>query len=238
MEKLSADWLTQGLIDFEYKKYLLLAYLKSARESFERVELFPYLGDLLFHYRNLTTVKENKALLREAFPKELSKEDFMKLELAYREIVEDGAMMSEIESIIDFALPRVKNSIQQGTELYDYVESKCEISPIGVTPLYADEGYLFVTQPPEDETNIFRYQMSIFEDSQESVRGLHTAFLNTVPKTAANTYEGIKLGLMKKFREMPNPATYLVLSRMQVPFDHTLMPVVKRLFIKHLSTAA
>ena len=29
MEKLSKDWLTQGLIDFEYKKYVLMAYLQT-----------------------------------------------------------------------------------------------------------------------------------------------------------------------------------------------------------------
>ena len=55
MEKLSKDWLTQGLIDFEYKKYLLLAYLQKAKKSFEKVELYPFLADLVFHYRNLTS---------------------------------------------------------------------------------------------------------------------------------------------------------------------------------------
>lgn len=31
MDNLQKDWLTQGLIDFEYKKYVLLAYLNKAR---------------------------------------------------------------------------------------------------------------------------------------------------------------------------------------------------------------
>jgi hypothetical protein len=42
MEKLKENWLTEGLIDFEYKKYVLLAYLKSVKESFSRVELYPF----------------------------------------------------------------------------------------------------------------------------------------------------------------------------------------------------
>ena len=75
MEKLSKDWLTQGLIDFEYKKYVLLAYLKTVKQSFGKVELYPFLADLVLHYRNLTAVKENKALFRESFPKELSLEE-------------------------------------------------------------------------------------------------------------------------------------------------------------------
>ena len=55
--------------------------------------------------------KENKALIRESFPKELSLEDFKKLELSYREMIEDDGVMSELESIIDFALPQIKGSL-------------------------------------------------------------------------------------------------------------------------------
>jgi hypothetical protein len=235
MEKLSKDWLTQGLIDFEYKKYLLMAYLQTVKNSFGKVELYPFLADLVFHYRNLQALKENKALIRESFPKELSLEEFKKLELTYREMIEDDSVMSELESIINFALPQIKDSLQEGSVIYEYVESQCEISPIGVTPLYAREGYLFVTQPPEKETNIYRYQMSIFEGSQEQLRSLNTEFIERVEKNTLTTYERIKLDLVKKFRDLPNPAAYLILARMKFPFAETLMPVAKRLFVKHIS---
>lgn len=235
MDHLSKDWLTQGLIDFEYKKYLLLAYLKTVNESFSRVELYPFLADLVFHYRNLRAVKENKALIRESFPKELSLEEFKKLELSYRQIIEDDAIMQELESIIEFAIPQIKDTLKEGSVIYEYVESKCEISPVGVTPLYAKEGYLFVTQPPEKETNVYRYQVSIFESNDEQLRSLNTEFIDRVERSPANTYENIKLGLIKTFKDLPNPAAYLILSKMKFPFVETLMPVAKRLFVKHLS---
>ena len=238
MEKLSKDWLTQGLIDFEYKKYVLMAYLQTVKNSFGKVELYPFLADLVFHYRNLVALKENKTLFRESFPKELSVEELKKLELRYREIIEDDAMMVELETIINFALPQIRDSLQEGSVIYEYVESQCEISPVGVTPLYAKEGYLFVTQPPEKETHIYRYQMSIFEDSQEQLRSLNTQFIDRVEKSAANTYERLKLDLIRRFRDLPNPAAYLILARMKFPFSETLMPVAKRLFVKHISEAA
>jgi hypothetical protein len=235
MEKLPNDWLTQGLIDFEYKKYLLLAYLQSVKDSFSRVQLYPFMGDLVFHYRNLVAVKENQKLIRESFPKEISLEDFQKLELTYRKLIEDDAVMSELESIIEFAIPQIKESLHEGSVIYEYVESKCEISPIGVTPLYANEGYLFVTQPPENETIVYRYQVSIFNDSQEQLRSLNTQLIDCVAKSFANTYENIKLDLIRKFNDLPNPATYLILSRIKFPLTETLMPVAKRLFVKHIS---
>lgn len=238
MEHLSKDWLTQGLIDFEYKKYVLLAYLKKVKRSFERVELYPHMADLVFHYRNLLAIRDNKTLLRESFPKELSLEEFHKLELSYRKMIEDDALMSELESIIEFSIPQVKDSLQEGSIIFEYVESQCEISPIGVTPLYAQEGYLFVTQPPERETNVYRYQVSIFGDAQDQLRSLNTVFVESISKTPVVTYESLKLDLLRKYKDFPNPATYLILSRMKFPFSETLMPVAKRMFVKHLATAA
>lgn len=238
MERLSKDWLTQGLIDFEYKKYLLLAYLQSVRKSFEKVELYPFLADLVFHYRNLMSVKENKSLIRESFPKEISQEEIRNLELRYRELVDDDAIMSELDAIIEFAIPKIHDSLKDGTVIYEYVESQCEISPIGVTPLYANEGYLFVTVPPETETSVYRYQISIFEDSKEQLRSLNTQFLEVIDKSNFYPYERIKMDLVKRYRDLPNPAAYLLLSRMKFPFTETLMPVAKRLFVKHISKAA
>jgi hypothetical protein len=238
MDKLSKDWLTQGLIDFEYKKYLLLAYLQTVKDSFNKVQLYPFMADLVFHYRNLIAVKENKTLIRESFPKEISVEEFKKLELSYREMIEDDTLMAEIESIIEFALPRIKDSLKEGSVIYEYVESQCEISPVGLTPLYANEGYLFVTQPPENETSVYRYQVSIFEDSQEQLRSLNTQFIESVEKRSFYTYENIKLDLIRKYKDMPNPAAFLVLSKMKFPFSETLMPVAKRLFVKHISSPA
>jgi hypothetical protein len=238
MERLPNDWLTQGLVDFEYKKYVLLAYLKTVRNSFSKVQLYPFLGDLVFHYRNLIAIKENKSLLRDSFPKEISLEEFNRLELNYRQMIEDDAVMNELESILEFAIPQVKESLQEGSVIYELVESNCEISPVGVTPLYAKEGYIFVTQPPERETNIYRYQMSIFEKSDEQLRALNTFFIASVECGISQTYERIKLDLIKQYQDMPNPATYLILSKMKFPFTETLMPVAKRLFVKHLSQAA
>lgn len=238
MDALKDNWLTDGLIDFEYKKYTLLAYLQKVKESFNRVELYPPMADLVFHYRNLIALKENKLLLRDAFPKELTAEGLKNLEFTYKQIIKDDAVMEELESIMEYALPRFKSSLDEGSMIYEYVESKCELSSIGLTSLYANEGYLFVTQPPEKETHIYRYQITIFQQKEEDLRGIHTHHLFTTEKSLSNTYENIKLNLIKKYTELPNPSAYLVLSKLKFPHTQTLMPVAKRLLVKHLSKSA
>jgi hypothetical protein len=238
MENLKDNWLTEGLIDFEYKKYQLLGYLKKVKESFTRVELYPFLSDLVFHYRNLMTLRESKLVMGESFPKELSPDSLRNLEISYHKIIEDDRIMREIESIMEYALPQFKSSLEEGSFIYEYVESRCEISPIGLTSLYANEGYLFVTQPPEKETNIYRYQITFFEQSNEPMRGIQTTFMETTEKNLVSTYENLKLTLIKKYRELPNPAAYLVLSKLKFPYLQTLMPVAKRLLVKEISKVA
>jgi len=235
MVQLNENWLTEGLVDYEYKKYILLAYLKKVKESFTKIELYPFLSDLVFHHRNLMAIRENKTMFYDKFPQRLSLENLQNLEINYKKIIEDDAVMHEIESIIEFALPQFKSSLDEGSYIYEYVESQCEISSIGLTSLYAKEGYLFVTQPPQNETNIYRYQVTIFDSSNEQLRGIHTQLISTLERSFSNTYEQMKLKLIRQFSDLPNPATYLVVSKLKFPIVQTLMPVAKRLLIKKIA---
>ena len=219
MGDLRENWLTEGLIDFEYKKYLLLAYLSKVKAAFNKNELYPFLADLVAHYRNLVTINENKSLINDAIS------------------LEEVDTIRELEAIISFAIPEFKSSLDDGAQIYEFVESNCEISPIGLSSLYGHEGYLFLSQPPDRETNVYRYQLTIFEQSNESMRGLHIQHVKTTERTLANTYEHIKLQLLREFSALPNPSVYLITSKLRFPYVQTLMPVAKRLLIKQLSAA-
>lgn len=238
MADLHENWLTEGHIDFEFKQYQLLAYLQKVKKSFKQVELYPYLSDLVFHYRNLKSISENKGLIRENFPKEISLESLKNLEVTYKKIIDDDAVMRELEDIINFAMPKMKASLDEGSFIYEYVESQCEISPVGLSSLYAHEGYLFIAQPPQTETEVFRYQVTFFQQHHETMRGIHTQHIYTETRTFSNTFEQIKLKLIKQFTDLPNPSTYLITSKLKFPFVQTLMPVAKRLLVKHIAKAA
>jgi len=81
---LQSDWLTNGLVDFEYKKYVVLGYLKDVKKKFSNYKLYPFLSDLVFHYQNLKSIKENKKVLYKHFPKVMTRADFQKLKLNYK----------------------------------------------------------------------------------------------------------------------------------------------------------
>lgn len=237
MKELNKNWLTEGLMDFEYKKYILLAYLKTVKKNFGEKKLYPYLSDLLFHYRNLLSIKENKQLLHENFPKQISKADFEKLQIIYKELVNDDRIMSELEEILSFSIPKFKEHLTEGKDIYEEIEENISISPVGISPLYPDEGYLFFYQDEGKETKVYEYQITIFENAEERFRGVHTSFIESFRKGLGITFEAMKIDLVKRYKKLPNPATYLINTRVSVPFDESLLPIAKRLLVKHIYTA-
>ena len=144
MKALSETWFADGYIDFELKKYTLLAYLQEVNKYFNQTKLYPQLSDLIFHYNNLVAFRENKKFLQEHFPKRLNGIQLEKLQLLYQQIVEDDDMMKELESIIQYAASEMKAAISNGAELYEFVEDKLTIFPIGIIPLEINEGYFFL----------------------------------------------------------------------------------------------
>lgn len=198
-------------------------------------ELYPYLSDLIAHYRNLKIIKENKASLIDSFPKELTIDEDSEMSISYKRIIEDDELMKEIESIVEFSIPLMKAQLEEGSSIYEYVESNCQISPVGLSSLYTKEGYLFISQPPLKEANIYRYQITIFGDPGDPYRGIHTSFLFSTPLNISYTFEQIKVDLTKQFKDLPNPSTFLVTSKFKYPYAETLMPVAKRLLIRQLA---
>lgn len=234
MKELNKNWLTEGLIDFEYKKYVLLDYLQYVKENFNEKKLYPYLSDLLFHYNNLLSIKQNKKLIHDNFPKQVTKADFEKLQLIYEELVNDDKIMQEIEEIVSFSIPRLKEHLSEGKDLYENIEDKMSISPVGVSPLYPDAGYLFLYVHNHTETQIFEYQITIFQSSNEKFRGVYTNYVETFTKGVYNTFESMKINLIRKYKNLPNPATFLIETKVNIPFNETLLPIAKRLLVKHI----
>lgn len=235
MDRLQHDWLTEGLIDYEYKKYILMAYLRDVGKQFNQSALYPFMSDLIFHYRNLIKVRESKKLLYDNFPETLTKADFNKLRLTYQKIVHDDEVMKQIEEIIAFAIPKMKDMLEEGKELFEFIEEHISLEPVGLSPIYSDEGYLFINQDDSSEVSIYRYQMTFFEHAEEKYRSMSTSFLMNDIKSISRTYENMKVRLTRMFKELPNPSTYLAVTKLKFPLNETVLPVAKRMLVKEIS---
>lgn len=232
---LSDDWLTEGHIDLEYKKYILLSYLKSVEERFKHRKLYPPFADIIFHYKNLLMFQEKNETLLRNFPKNIKSVDLNKLALQYEKKFDDPEFMQELQKIIDFSMPMFTEKIQNGKELYDEIERHIKIEPIGLCPINQGEGYLLVNIAGDSHVHVFEYQISIFNSADAKYRGIHTNYLERIRKSISNTFESIKMNLIKRYKKLPNPATFIVDSAIHTPMEETLMPISKRLLIQRIS---
>src|ERR1700750_2990781 len=112
MKWLSETWFADGYIDFELKKYTLLAYLQEINKCFSEHKLYPQLADIIFHYNNLSAFRENKKFLQEQFPKKLSGIQLEKLQVLYEQLIEDDELMQELEEIINYAPQEIKRPLR------------------------------------------------------------------------------------------------------------------------------
>ncbi len=237
MKTLSETWFADGYIDFELKKYTLLAYLQEVNRYFNEAKLYPQLGDVIFHYNNLVAFRENKKYLQEQFPKKLTGIQMEKLQLLYEQMIEDDELMLELESIIHYSIDTIKSTISNGTEIYELVEQSISIAPVGLLPLDVNEGYLFLRNTHKKQTKVYSYRLSIFERHDSQYRALKTSFVDEWLSNLVNTYENIKGELIRNRSELPNPAVYSIETNLSYPVEETFLPIAKRSFVKFLTAA-
>ena len=238
MKQLSETWFAEGRIDFELKKYTLLAYLQEVNKYFNENKLYPQLADMIFHYNNIVSFRANKKYLQEHFPKKITGIQMEKLQLLYQQMIEDDELMQELEDIIQYSAGKMKTTIQNATGIYEFVEEKISITPVGIIPLDIQEGYFFLSTSDKNSTRVYHYRLSIFEKHDEKFRSIKTLYIDDWHRSISSTYENIKSELIKRWKDLPNPAVYSIETALSFPVDETLLPVAKRSLVKFISAAA
>ena len=232
MKQLSNNWITENRIDFEYKKYILLAYLQEVKNYFDENKLYPPLSEIVAHYDNLKKIKDSKSDFLFRLPKMLNSIDLTNAQLKYETQLESDLILSEIEAIIDFSLPQFLSYLEQGKDIFEFVEKEMNIEPIGLVPLQNKFGYLFIKDGANSDTRVYEYAISIIEQPNERVNTLKTNYIKTYNASISHTYNFIKTDILREFKVFSNPAVFAIETPLQFPFDETLLPVAKRLFLK------
>lgn len=235
-KRLEPDWFSTGLLDLEFKQYTLLAYLQQVKDSFSRTRLYPPLADLVNHHRSLTAYRQSRSALEDSFPKQLTGFDGRTRKPIYAqpELPEAPEALSVINEVVEYSLPLVEDTLREGKALHELVEREVSMAPVGLMPMYTQEGYLLVRPGPAALTHAYRYTLSVFDQGEERLTGLHTQYVSSFYMGLAQSYPGIKLDLIRRYPELPNPATWAAECGLQFPVQETLLPVLKRKLMQQL----
>jgi hypothetical protein len=232
VKKLSKDWLISPPIDFEYQKYVVLAYLQGVQRHFDAHQLFPSLPDLGAHFQDVNQLCQSKQSMEALFPKNLQGIDLEKAKLTYQPLPESD-YLTEIDSILQYALPLFSQTFDDGQTRYASIAAQLTIAPIGLIPLDLSEGYLFIYRTRTKQADVFQYQIKLYKSPNE--RAVQTQYVETISKSVVTTFENLKLNLVRQRRHLPNPATYLIESPIDYPLQETLLPISRRLLTNYTS---
>ncbi|MDA1336460.1 MAG: hypothetical protein O2818_06175 [Bacteroidetes bacterium] len=233
-DKLPKDWITSGLLDAEYKQYLLLAWLKHWEREFRDVKIYPALGHLTEAHRDLKSFQKEQKNWRKALQGPLQGLDFASRRLIYRHFNTHPELQKYLDELLAFSLPQIEKSIATGRNLYEIVEEHLELEPIGIQPLYRDEGYLFVFDEDQNQVNNYRYTKSRIILNGERHVQLSLNPIEQLKKSWTETFEQMKLRLARQFPEWPNPAVFLARVSYSFPLQQTTLPVAKRRLVRFL----
>lgn len=232
MKSLSKTWLTDPIIDAEYKSYVLLDYLQHVQKAFEKLKLFPALSELVEHYRQLLLLKSSSDIAHGLFPKKLVGINWKEKQLTYEQLVNDTSLMQEILYTLEFSIPQIKKKIEVGKEIYDEAESHIYMNEIGLMPLQNDEGYLLVNTG--SEVLAYNYQVTLYEHSQTNFKGLQTTLIRNFSWNLTTNYVSIKHELIRQNSTFPNPATFAFETKKKLPLTSCYLPIVRRMLLQRL----
>lgn len=235
MKKLDNNWILNDAIDFEYKQYLLLAYLQHVKRRFDKIELYPVFKELIDHYVRAKELLKDFSKMDEAFPTRIKAIDLNELTIFKESVFENDNLVNEIRQILEYSIPQLEKHVNEGKTIFEFVEDKLDLIPIGITPINKDYGYLMLKNADETNTHVFEYQLSIFQSSTDTYRGIHTSYKTSYTSSFSNTYENIKKDLIQSNKHLPNPATYVMESKLKLPLKSTYLPIAKRLLVRHFT---
>lgn len=227
--KLTLNLFTKVQDDFEKRQYIILGELKKISTQFQYYKVYPHLSGLIELYKTLNEITDRLADLRNKFPKRIGKIDWVNKIIEHEVVFVDGTDLTSVVDLIKWALPHIDVVIREGVAVHEFVENDLTVEHVGILPNYREEGYFFLPDNRNQKLNLFRFEVSIFQSSEDQFRSLKTTFLKALKQGSAQLSPGsIKLDLISKEKELPNPATFSFDTRLDFSFRQTLLPVAKR----------
>jgi hypothetical protein len=232
---LSLEMFVGAYRDFESRQYQILGELGKARNSFSHNRIYPSLAELLDLYGSLRAIVDRTQDIRGALPKRIAGIDLNNRRIVYEPLDLNQADLQAIEDLIHWALPHIQQAIEEGRTIFNFVDENLKLGEVGIIPSYVEEGYLLVPDVRAGLLHVIRYEVTIFTGAEERYRNLKTTSLKSVPlRSLQFSPVDLKHELIGEHRELPNPATYLIETDLDFPFQETILPVAKRKFLRQL----
>lgn len=232
MINLNIDIFTSAAGDLELAKYKFLAALKRDLELLHKSRLYPSFEELIELVNSLNYLMGNKSYLDSL---NSSNNDYSDEQEEFEDEIEEPQKETAglVFDFIDWAMPKLNEALNEARAIYDFVNSNMKLEEIGICPIYENEGYIILPDHEKSIINIYRFKLSNILASEIPFTSVNTTLIETRDNSRKDIKpERLKLELLNKYRDLPNPATFNVVTELEFPFYETILPVAKHKLVR------
>jgi hypothetical protein len=232
---MDTDWLIQEPIDFEHKKYVLLAYFKKIDQLLDQNKIYPTFIELSLHLASIQTLmKDNVILYTDKVFKSFDDEVLVKDLKAKQVVINNEIEKIEIDKIVKFSSSKFLEYFSIVKSYWSIVYDTISISlKKNKKYLKHGTGYLTYTHKKTNTIYVWEYAMTqfipeineyytevklIYEGNKKDLN------LNEILDTTSTYPENIR-------KVCP---VFEVKTADDYPIDETLLPLFKRKLMSYI----
>ncbi len=232
MKQLQKDSFITADTDIEFNQYRILSGLKEYRSEFNKNKIYPSLTELVYLASQLDGIltKRNNPL-----PKSITGKNINDKNVVVEIISPPVEKADYFYELIEWALPLIRNLIDEAYIIYEFVDDNLTIEQVGYSTSSNDTGYLIIKDNAVDLLNVYRYNCINYPNNRYTYNSLIANFLMSIKEPLySRNMQYIKMKIVDKYNETPDIPTFFCSTELNFPFSETIFPIAKRKLLSYL----
>lgn len=234
--ELDPEWIYQDPIDFEHKKYKLLAYLQKCDKRFDELKIYPDFVELSLHLANLQSISKEKTMLTTKKKFKSCDDEILFKELIPKKIPKlDDAEQLEIDKTVRYSGEKIYEAFNIAKSIWTIAQDAISVQiKKNKDRLEDGMGYIYFRRRSNEKLLVWEYEIKKEADYELSTK----AYLKLIfsgssdEKTFTDIIEEKSTwNHTEYFKDIP---VFEVKSSQEFPFEETFIPMMKRQLMSYV----
>jgi hypothetical protein len=234
--ELDPEWIYQDPIDFEHKKYKLLAYLQKCDKRFDELKIYPDFVELSLHLANLQSISKEKTMLTTKKKFKSCDDEILFKELIPKKIPKlDDAEQLEIDKTVRYSGEKIYEAFNIAKSIWTIAQDAISVQiKKNKDRLEDGMGYIYFRRRSDEKLLVWEYEIKKEADYELSTK----AYLKLIfsgssdEKTFTDIIEEKSTwNHTEYFKDIP---VFEVKSSQEFPFEETFIPMMKRQLMSYV----
>lgn len=234
--ELDPEWIYQDPIDFEHKKYKLLAYLQKCDKRFDELKIYPDFVELSLHLANLQSISKEKTMLTTKKKFKSCDDEILFKELIPKKIPKlDDAEQLEIDKTVRYSGEKIYEAFNIAKSIWTIAQDAISVQiKKNKDRLEDGMGYIYFRRRSDEKLLVWEYEIKKEADYELNTK----AYLNLIfsgssdEKTFTDIIEEKSTwNHTEYFKDIP---VFEVKSSQEFPFEETFIPMMKRQLMSYV----